>query len=47
MFVADTLNSRVVELPVGGSQQTVPFSQVVGPTGVAVDPAGDVFAADG
>jgi hypothetical protein len=46
VFVADTHNNRVVELPAGGSQQTLPFSGLDAPYGVAVDLAGDVFVAD-
>ena len=46
VFVADTRNDRVVELPVGGSQRTLPFGFLVVPIGVAVDGAGDVYVAD-
>ena len=46
VFVADTLNDRVVELPAGGTQVTLPFSGLSNPSGVAVDGAGDVFVAD-
>src|SRR6476659_8158893 len=31
VFVADTLNNRVVELPAGGAQQTLPFSGLSAP----------------
>jgi hypothetical protein len=47
VFVADTGNGRVVELPAGGgSQVTLGFAGLSGPAGVAVDAAGDVFVAD-
>ena len=47
VFVADTLNNQVFELPAGGgSPQTLPFTGLSGPGGVAVDGAGDVFVAD-
>ena len=46
MFVADTQNARVLELPAGGSQQTLPFSGLTAPADVAADAAGDVFVAD-
>src|SRR5205814_178929 len=45
VFVASF--AGVVELPSGGSQQTLPFSGVSAAGGVAVDGAGDVFVADG
>jgi len=47
VFIADTGNSRVVEVPAGGGTQiTVPASGLSSPYGVAVDGAGDVFIAD-
>ncbi len=46
VFIADTSNSRVVEVPAGGGAQTTVGSGLNTPTGVAVDGAGDVFIAD-
>ncbi|MDH6122799.1 streptogramin lyase, partial [Kitasatospora sp. GAS204B] len=47
LFIADTRNSRVVEVPAGGgAQSTVPATGLISPYGVAVDAAGDVFIAD-
>ena len=46
VFVADTNNSRVVELTPGGVQTTLGFTGLSYPGGVAVDSAGDVFVAD-
>ncbi len=47
VFIADTLSSRVVEIPAGGGPQTtVLVSGLNHPYGVAVDGAGDVFIAD-
>lgn len=47
VFIADTFNSRIVELPAGGGVQiVVPTNSLYNPTGVAVDGAGDVFVAD-
>ena len=47
VFIADTGNNRVVEVPAGGgAQTTVPASGLNDPPGVAVDGAGDVFIAD-
>ncbi|MHB8693778.1 MAG: NHL repeat-containing protein, partial [Solirubrobacteraceae bacterium] len=47
VFAADSGTSRVVELPAGGSQVTLPFTGLIQPEGVAVDSSGDVFATDG
>jgi len=46
VFIADSNNSRVVEVPAGGGAQTTVGSGLSKPTGVAVDGAGDVFIAD-
>src|SRR4029077_4044486 len=46
VFVADTQNARVVELPKGGSQTTLAFTGLSYPQWVALDAAGDVFVAD-
>src|ERR1017187_3408041 len=46
VFIADTYNSRVVEVPAGGGAQTAGGSGLASPTGVAVDGAGNVFIAD-
>ncbi len=49
VFIADTLNSRVVEVPPGclsASCQTTVGVGLDHPYGVAVDGAGDVFIAD-
>jgi hypothetical protein len=46
VFATDTLNNRVVELPAGGTQVTLPFSGLFRPMGAAVDGAGNVFVAD-
>jgi streptogramin lyase len=47
VFVADFINSQVLELPASSSQQhTLPFTGLSVARGVTVDPAGDVFAAD-
>ena len=46
VFVADTDNSRVVELTPAGVQSTLGFTGLVYPGGVAVDASGDVFVAD-
>ena len=47
VFIADEVNSRVVELPAGGgAQTTLPLSGLSEPYGVAVDGAGDLFIAD-
>ncbi len=47
VFIVDTNNSWVVEVPAGGGAQiTVPASGLSRPWGVAVDGAGDVFIAN-
>jgi len=46
VFIADTGNSRVVEVPGGGGARTTVGSGLSGPTGIAVDGAGDVFIGD-
>jgi YVTN family beta-propeller protein len=46
VFIADTENNRVVEVPVGGGPQTTVGTGLALPTGVAVDGAGDVIIAD-
>jgi sugar lactone lactonase YvrE len=46
VFIADTLNNRVVKVPAGGGAQTTLGSGLNNPYGVAVDGAGDVFIAD-
>jgi len=46
VFIADSNNARVVEVPAGGGTQTTVGSGLTYPTGVAVDGAGDVFIAD-
>ncbi|MGI8751555.1 MAG: Ig-like domain repeat protein [Acidimicrobiales bacterium] len=46
VFIADTNNSRVVEVPPGGGTQTTVGTGLNNPIGVAVDAAGDVFIAD-
>ena len=46
VFIADTLNNRVVKVPAGGGAQHPVGSGLNGPGGVAVDAAGDVFIAD-
>ena len=46
VFIADTFNNRVVEVPAGGGPQTTVGTGLSLPTGVAVDGAGDVFIAD-
>jgi sugar lactone lactonase YvrE len=45
VFIADTLNNRVLKLSAGGGQ-TILGSGLSQPHGVAVDQAGDVFIAD-
>ena len=46
VFIADSNNARVVEVPAGGGTQTTVGSGLTYPTGVAVDGAGDVFITD-
>ena len=46
VFIADTDNNRVVEVPAGGGPQITVASGLNFPAGVAVDGAGDVFIAD-
>src|ERR1035438_5807940 len=51
VFIADSSNNRVVEVPylgngTYGTQTDVPRLGLHGPQGVAVDGAGDVFIAD-
>jgi hypothetical protein len=46
VFIGDSPNDRVVELAATGSQQTLPFSGLSEPGGVAVDSSGDVIVAD-
>ena len=46
VFIADTFNNRVVEVPAGGGPQTTVVSGLCYPIGVAVDGAGDIFIAD-
>src|ERR1017187_2965517 len=47
VFITDSGNNRVVEVPAsGGPQTTVPASGLNYPIGVAVDGAGDVFIGD-
>src|SRR5208337_4945299 len=46
VFIADTDNNRVVEVPAGGGAQTTVGSGLNNPNSLAVDGAGDVFIAD-
>jgi sugar lactone lactonase YvrE len=46
VFIADSGNNRVVEVPASGGAQTTVGSGLSNPNGVAVDGAGDVFIAD-
>ncbi|MGH9170380.1 MAG: putative Ig domain-containing protein [Acidimicrobiales bacterium] len=46
VYIADTSNSRVVELPAGGGSQTTVGKGLVHPAGVAVDSDGNVYIAD-
>jgi sugar lactone lactonase YvrE len=46
VYIADTNNGRIVELPAGGGVQTTVGLNLSSPAGVAVDAAGNVFIAD-
>jgi len=47
IFIADTVNNRVLEIPAHGSGPVpLPTSGLSSPTGLAVDGAGDVFIVD-
>src|SRR6202451_1509599 len=46
VFIADTGNNRVVEVPAAGGAPITIGSGLSHPSGVAVDAAGDVFIAD-
>jgi DNA-binding beta-propeller fold protein YncE len=47
VFVADSGNNQVLELPHGSaSQVTLPFTGLNGPVGVAANPRGEVFVTD-
>jgi serine/threonine protein kinase, bacterial len=47
VYVTDA-NNRIVKLAAGSSSQTVvPFDQSLGPRGVAVDAAGNIYVTDG
>jgi sugar lactone lactonase YvrE len=47
LYVADSGNNRVLKLAPGSSAQTVlPFAGLGGPSGVALDTAGDVYVSD-
>ena len=46
LFIADTENSRVLEVTPGGVTTTVPVSGLWSPWGVAVDAAGDLIVVD-
>jgi sugar lactone lactonase YvrE len=51
LFIADTLNSRIVKATYNGTTKayqttTVPTGELNAPTGVVADPFGDVFIAD-
>ena len=46
VFIVDTGNHRVVEVPAGGGAQTTVGTGLSYPQGVAVDGAGDVFIVD-
>jgi hypothetical protein len=46
LFVVDTANKQVVEIPANGGPQISYGSGLSGPLGVAVDAEGDVFIAD-
>jgi serine/threonine-protein kinase len=47
LYVSDNRNNRVLKLSAGSSTpQTLPFTDLSSPNGVAVDPARDVYVAD-
>jgi len=46
VFIADTGNGRVVEIPAGGGPQFTVASGFIAPVAVAVDGAGNLFVAD-
>jgi hypothetical protein len=46
VFIADSNNNRVIEVPVGGGAQLTVGSGLAGPQGVEVDKTGDIFIAD-
>ncbi len=46
VFIADSGNHRVVEIPAGGGAETTVGTGLSSPSGVAVDGAGDVFISD-
>ncbi len=46
VFIADSGNNRVVEIPAGGGTQITVGTGLAHPLGVAVDGAGNVFVAD-
>ncbi len=46
VFIADTINNRVVKVPAGGGAQTTVGTGLNYPSSVAVDGAGDVFIGD-
>ena len=46
LYAADSLSQSLVEYPISGPRTTVDSSLGSAPTGVAVDPSGNVFAVD-
>jgi sugar lactone lactonase YvrE len=46
VYIADTFNSRIVELPAGGSAQVDYLTGISLPSGLAVDGNGDLIAAE-
>lgn len=46
VFVVDSDNNRVVEVPNGSGQVTRPFTGLFSPVGIALDSAGDAFVTD-